>query len=115
SRSSPLSFFFSSRRRHTRFSRDWSSDVCSSDLITNASVVAMSGWIIPAPLAMPSTVHSWSAPIGNLIELTFGQRSVVMIARENRSEERRVGKECRRRSWQYAQNGRERGRGRDRQ
>src|SRR5690606_40380696 len=27
-----LIFFFSSRRRHTRFSRDWSSDVCSSDL-----------------------------------------------------------------------------------
>src|SRR2546422_6837049 len=26
-------FFFSSRRRHTRCSRDWSSDVCSSDLI----------------------------------------------------------------------------------
>src|SRR5256884_4491881 len=31
-------FFFSSRRRHTRCSRDWSSDVCSSDLIsTNAT------------------------------------------------------------------------------
>src|SRR5690606_23493654 len=30
------SFFFSSRRRHTRFSRDWSSDVCSSDLIDGA-------------------------------------------------------------------------------
>src|SRR5690606_40075541 len=29
---SDVSFFFSSRRRHTRFSRDWSSDVCSSDL-----------------------------------------------------------------------------------
>src|SRR5690606_31084425 len=29
-------FFFSSRRRHTRFSRDWSSDVCSSDLILDA-------------------------------------------------------------------------------
>src|SRR5690606_40658098 len=29
---SHASFFFSSRRRHTRFSRDWSSDVCSSDL-----------------------------------------------------------------------------------
>src|SRR5690606_9348769 len=29
-------FFFSSRRRHTRFSRDWSSDVCSSDLFSNA-------------------------------------------------------------------------------
>src|SRR5690606_16969715 len=28
-------FFFSSRRRHTRFSRDWSSDVCSSDLTPN--------------------------------------------------------------------------------
>src|SRR5690606_40368500 len=27
-----LAFFFSSRRRHTSFSRDWSSDVCSSDL-----------------------------------------------------------------------------------
>src|SRR5690606_40415374 len=30
-------FFFSSRRRHTRFSRDWSSDVCSSDLIRYSS------------------------------------------------------------------------------
>src|SRR5690606_39752084 len=31
-------FFFSSRRRHTRFSRDWSSDVCSSDLARQAEV-----------------------------------------------------------------------------
>src|SRR5256884_1969544 len=31
-----LFFFFSSRRRHTRCSRDWSSDVCSSDLICSA-------------------------------------------------------------------------------
>src|SRR5690606_40533789 len=31
-RSQYLLFFFPSRRRHTRFSRDWSSDVCSSDL-----------------------------------------------------------------------------------
>src|SRR5690606_15880429 len=30
-------FFFSSRRRHTRFSRDWSSDVCSSDLLRDCS------------------------------------------------------------------------------
>src|SRR5690606_16093186 len=30
-------FFFSSRRRHTRFSRDWSSDVCSSDLALHSS------------------------------------------------------------------------------
>src|SRR5215510_6941558 len=28
----PYAFFFSSRRRHTRWPRDWSSDVCSSDL-----------------------------------------------------------------------------------
>src|SRR5207302_7507256 len=30
-------FFFSSRRRHTRFSRDWSSDVCSSDLVLDTA------------------------------------------------------------------------------
>src|SRR5690606_40083257 len=30
-------FFFSSRRRHTRFSRDWSSDVCSSDLADSSA------------------------------------------------------------------------------
>src|SRR5690606_39398443 len=34
----PSLFFFSSRRRHTRFSRDWSSDVCSSDLHGRASL-----------------------------------------------------------------------------
>src|SRR5690625_7514032 len=32
-----LLFFFSSRRRHTRWPRDWSSDVCSSDLRTAGS------------------------------------------------------------------------------
>src|SRR5690606_40737689 len=31
-------FFFSSRRLHTRFSRDWSSDVCSSDLLAGQEV-----------------------------------------------------------------------------
>src|SRR5215217_7906367 len=31
-----LCFFFSSRRRHTRYWRDWSSDVCSSDLVASA-------------------------------------------------------------------------------
>ena len=31
-RGDPILFFFSSRRRHTRSDRDWSSDVCSSDL-----------------------------------------------------------------------------------
>src|SRR5690606_39742980 len=32
-------FFFSSRRRHTRFSRDWSSDVCSSDVAAEYLVI----------------------------------------------------------------------------
>src|SRR5205809_1936901 len=36
-------FFFSSRRRHTRCSRDWSSDVCSSDLWANRQLLRSSG------------------------------------------------------------------------
>src|SRR2546429_4521595 len=35
-------FFFSSRRRHTRCSRDWSSDVCSSDLVMGKADSAFS-------------------------------------------------------------------------
>src|SRR2546422_5178074 len=52
-------FFFSSRRRHTRCSRDWSSDVCSSDLVGLSSAelhiarvrarVAKGGHDIPEP------------------------------------------------------------------
>src|SRR4030043_672632 len=38
-------FFFSSRRRHTRCSRDWSSDVCSSDLL----IVPREGYVPPMP------------------------------------------------------------------
>src|SRR2546422_3502393 len=34
-------FFFSSRRRHTRCSRDWSSDVCSSDLAAMQAALAI--------------------------------------------------------------------------
>src|SRR5690606_39872511 len=46
-------FFFSSRRRHTRFSRDWSSDVCSSDL----------GWRLDA------TVAKIKGPAGTIVRL----------------------------------------------
>src|SRR6266496_3594068 len=61
-------FFFSSRRRHTRSPRDWSSDVCSSDLSTCARCRATS--------AVRSAARGRTrAPRG--------------------SEERRVGKECR--------------------
>src|SRR5699024_11835665 len=37
------SFFFSSRRRHTRSKRDWSSDVCSSDLVGDAKITGAHG------------------------------------------------------------------------
>src|SRR5690606_32173477 len=42
-----LFFFFSSRRRHTRFSRDWSSDVCSSDLELSGSCPAVVPTVVP--------------------------------------------------------------------
>src|SRR5699024_10481861 len=48
-----LVFFVSSRRRHTRSKRDWSSDVCSSDLVARGSV-AVSG-------SLPG--GSWSSPL----------------------------------------------------
>src|SRR5207302_5753118 len=48
-------FFFSSRRRHTRFSRDWSSDVCSSDLWGGRSLVPVSRRGTPPR----STAHPW--------------------------------------------------------
>src|SRR5690606_18322953 len=43
----PRLFFFSSRRRHTRFSRDWSSDVCSSDLRTLQPAIRNINAILP--------------------------------------------------------------------
>src|SRR3712207_9530386 len=39
-------FFFSSRRRHTRYWRDWSSDVCSSDLSMMVTTRRMQGLFI---------------------------------------------------------------------
>src|SRR2546429_6128969 len=42
-------FFFSSRRRHTRCSRDWSSDVCSSDLGESAYLKFARKWIRTCP------------------------------------------------------------------
>src|SRR2546422_5479872 len=41
----PTLFFFSSRRRHTRCSRDWSSDVCSSDLTVNLILHCLVGQV----------------------------------------------------------------------
>src|SRR5205085_4208218 len=94
-----LSFFFSSRRRHTRFDCDWSSDVCSSDL-------SYLPRLQPSPLACPTgtsgndvyTAERQGISIENgavqqlpsLIPAAFGRGSLFL-----RSEERRVGKECR--------------------
>src|SRR3989442_13933337 len=43
-----LFFFFSSRRRHTRCGRDWSSDVCSSDLLTDKRFLHRIGQFLKA-------------------------------------------------------------------
>src|SRR5947209_13953349 len=55
-------FFFSSRRRHTRYWRDWSSDVCSSDLAAaahaaNARTVD-SEFVMLRPMGLPMRVES---------------------------------------------------------
>src|SRR2546430_5795551 len=54
------SFFFSSRRRHTRFDCDWSSDVCSSDLRRQCSDPGRwaLGPVAPAGRSVRVTVHS---------------------------------------------------------
>src|SRR2546430_4397056 len=53
-------FFFSSRRRHTRFDCDWSSDVCSSDLLGNQSAAWLcDGGAAPCHLARAPRIQSW--------------------------------------------------------
>src|SRR5690349_22345119 len=47
-------FFFSSRRRHTRSLRDWSSDVCSSDLIRSSGIRYICGGFPPFPEGCPN-------------------------------------------------------------
>src|SRR5437763_14835500 len=73
-------FFFSSRRRHTRYIGDWSSDVCSSDLLLLSSLAAC------------HNLDSNSASRGVFV-WTHETRYVPVAS--FRSEERRVGKECR--------------------
>src|SRR3712207_8306261 len=77
--------FFSSRRRHTRYWRDWSSDVCSSDL--RACKLAGASSREPECLAGGEEECSgW---------LLVARNEVEREREEARSEERRVGKECR--------------------
>src|SRR3712207_7917195 len=79
-------FFFSSRRRHTRYWRDWSSDVCSSDLESPADVMGLQQ--ITATMAEAVV----SRPIA---ERVIQRLKLRMTPEQLRSEERRVGKECR--------------------
>src|SRR5699024_11627108 len=51
-----LCFFFSSRRRHTRSKRDWSSDVCSSDLDWSMKAVEMKSPVLPGYYADPNII-----------------------------------------------------------
>src|SRR5690606_39859621 len=90
-------FFFSSRRRHTRFSRDWSSDVCSADL----EAVKKYGGALASTLALLADAHQGVYKIKGLMDIIRGGQGQVLQARMraidevrsvvNRSAERRVG------------------------
>src|SRR5207249_5815714 len=103
-----LYFFFSSRRRHTRSKRDWSSDVCSSDLLCKSRRAAGRelGRIRPTRAyyqARKSNAQSQVLPwILHQLESELPSNSLIMS--DKRSEERRVGKECRYRRWTYDYN-----------
>src|SRR5262249_60582460 len=79
-------FFFSSRRRHTRLVSDWSSDVCSSDLCSWAAPSARQTWVKISRISdQGSGPRTWR----QAARLSPSRYSIT------RSEERRVGKECR--------------------
>src|SRR5690606_3560706 len=61
-----LTFFFSSRRRHTIFSRDWSSDVCSSDLAALARFITQLSNAHARLLPLRLKVDSFNEEIGRI-------------------------------------------------
>src|SRR5690606_40357940 len=100
-------FFFSSRRRHTRFSRDWSSDVCSSDLThleQLAGITELLGRVLHAQreLSLQQLQQLLVQIIGALRAkfASFHGSPQLTLHEHRRSEERRVGKECRSLRWQ---------------
>src|SRR5699024_11395936 len=106
-------FFFSSRRRHTRSKRDWSSDVCSSDL--NAlSVIAICHYegIPVEDIKKLKTFQGvkrrfTDKQVGNqIIADDYAHHPIEVKVTIERSEERRVGKECRAR-WEAQREGEE--------
>src|SRR3712207_8523467 len=84
-----LFFFFSSRRRHTRYWRDWSSDVCSSDLADAEELANVLGDPQRGDFDVEVVEDETHAHLTRAIARFFRDRS------PQRSEERRVGKECR--------------------
>src|SRR5699024_11517031 len=86
-------FFFSSRRRHTRSKRDWSSDVCSSDLEDLQSSLAADGYEMQIEQSGEKARVSISAADGICGDCLVPKP--LMLGMLERSEERRVGKECR--------------------
>src|SRR5262249_59403485 len=90
-------FFFSSRRRHTRLVSDWSSDVCSSDLRGKSAADGVT--LASADLPLESLSTSVFFDETNHRVLALADRTAFVFAPGFRSEERRVGKECRSRWW----------------
>src|SRR3712207_8177954 len=88
-----LFFFFSSRRRHTRYWRDWSSDVCSSDLGDAADRVVVARDLVVDLVGVAVGVEDRDDRDLQLARLADGD--VLLLGVHDRSEERRVGKECR--------------------
>src|SRR3712207_8256826 len=92
-------FFFSSRRRHTRYWRDWSSDVCSSDLMIIAKMLAAMNHEVLGVDINPDIVQKISPYLTHAIVAdTTDEEAIKALALSQfdmRSEERRVGKECR--------------------
>src|SRR5437762_11342054 len=89
-------FFFSSRRRHTRYIGDWSSDVCSSDLfaIRRRAPERGAGWQSDLE-KIALVVSNGVARLDKRFPLAANQHLVASFGDVGRSEERRVGKECR--------------------
>src|SRR5207249_9585868 len=95
-----LIFFFSSRRRHTRSKRDWSSDVCSSDFPKRYHC---SGTFDVMQVSQPTLLSSGAEPVMYRLHRLglCGQNPDHHTLDVSRSEERRVGKKCsERRRWE---------------
>src|SRR2546422_1874010 len=90
-----LFFFFSSRRRHTRCSRDWSSDVCSSDLQFHASSTCISYSLRYFPFVFAISSACLPLSTSRPSAITNSRDALRSVDSRWRSEERRVGKECR--------------------